>query len=234
MVHRWEKYGFLQPFTRHLAKYQGKTFSLKLTTNYRQHTFFVATIRKIYVPDDSELAEAYRRFKAPASCLSSVLARNRTWSTSFASSRANPAHSEDKLFGLQYPAGESNLVRQFRGLPCFHHTRRATIKCPDLDSNQDHDLRRVGCDPLHHQDRFFSPEPTTGVAPASTGLQDRCLAVRPRRQKQDREESNPVKRLWRPPALPGARSCKADPSCRAWIGALWLPLSGVQHSSKLR
>jgi hypothetical protein len=31
--------------------------------------------------------------------------------------------------------------------------------------------------------------------------------------KQDREEPNPVKRLWRPPALPGARSCKSDPSC---------------------
>jgi hypothetical protein len=36
--------------------------------------------------------------------------------------------------------------------------------------------------------------------------------------QQDREESNPVKRLWRPPALPGARSYKADPSCRTWIG----------------
>src|SRR5487761_1098904 len=34
-------------------------------------------------------------------------------------------------------------------------------KCPDLDSNQDHDLRRVGCDPLHHQDRLFTSEPTT-------------------------------------------------------------------------
>jgi hypothetical protein len=25
-------------------------------------------------------------------------------------------------------------------------------QCPNLDSNQDHDLRRVGCDPLHHRD----------------------------------------------------------------------------------
>ena len=49
--------------------------------------------------------------------------------------------------------------------------------------------------------------------------------------QQDREESNPVKRLWRPPALPGARSCKADPSCRAWVGTLRLRLSGVQRSS---
>jgi hypothetical protein len=33
---------------------------------------------------------------------------------------------------------------------------------PDLESNQDLDLRRVPCDPLHHQD----VEPTTGFAPA--------------------------------------------------------------------
>jgi len=59
-----QKYGFLQPFTKHLAKYQGSTFSLKLTTNYRGHTFFAGTIRRVYVPHDEELAEAYRQFVA--------------------------------------------------------------------------------------------------------------------------------------------------------------------------
>ena len=46
-------------------------------------------------------------------------------------------------------------------------------ECPNLDSNQDHDLRRVGCDPLHHRD---GQGPTAGFAPASSGLQDRRLA----------------------------------------------------------
>jgi len=59
-----QKYGFLQPFTRHLAKYQGSTFSLKLTTTYRGHTFFVGTISKVYVPQDDELAEAFQQFEA--------------------------------------------------------------------------------------------------------------------------------------------------------------------------
>ena len=42
---------------------------------------------------------------------------------------------------------------------CGFENRRASItlarhglKCPDLGSNQDHDLRRVGCAPLHHRD----------------------------------------------------------------------------------
>ena len=78
---------------------------------------------------------------------------------------------------------------------------------PDLESNQDLNLRRVRCDPLHHRDadsnraddwirtsmdRFTKPAP---------------FFVEPRRHKHEREESNLVGRLWRPLALPGARSC---------------------------
>lgn len=58
------KYGFLQPFTRHLAKYQGNTFSLKLYTNHRGHSFFAGTIGKVYVPYDEELAQAYAQMEA--------------------------------------------------------------------------------------------------------------------------------------------------------------------------
>src|SRR5262249_50594185 len=51
---------------------------------------------------------------------------------------------------------ESDLVLQLRRLPCFRHTRRAFPQYPDLESNQDLDLRRVQCDPLQHRDRFKS------------------------------------------------------------------------------
>jgi hypothetical protein len=36
----------------------------------------------------------------------------------------------------------------------IRHTRKAFSfsQYPDLESNQDFDLRRVACDPLHHQD----------------------------------------------------------------------------------
>ena len=63
----------------------------------------------------------------------------------------------------------------------IRHTRRANVtQYPDLGSNQDLDLRRVRCDPLHHRD--VQSELTTGFAPASSGLQDRHLTFRPRRQ----------------------------------------------------
>ena len=84
---------------------------------------------------------------------------------------------------------------------------RFSKQYPDLDSNQDLNLRRVRCDPLHHRDansnraddwirtsmdRFTKPAP---------------FFVEPRRHQHEREESNLVERLWRPLALPGARSC---------------------------
>ena len=52
-------------------------------------------------------------------------------------------------------------------------------------------------------------EPTTGFAPASTCLQDRRLSQSSHVGKHEREESNPVRQLWRLTALPGAHSCKA-------------------------
>ena len=57
----------------------------------------------------------------------SVPARNRTWSTSFAGSRANPAHSRDVLFS-KYLARESNPVLWFRRPPCVPHTRKADCR----------------------------------------------------------------------------------------------------------
>lgn len=46
----------------------------------------------------------------------SVLARDRTWSATFAKSRA--FRHTPRTFVFQHPAEELNLVRQFRGLPC--------------------------------------------------------------------------------------------------------------------
>lgn len=87
---------------------------------------------------------------------------------------------------------------------------RQVDQYPDLESNQDLDLRRVQCDPLHHRDIraddwiCTSINRFTGPAPFS---------IEPRRHvayKHEREDSNPVWRLWRPLALPGAHSCEAQ------------------------
>ena len=84
----------------------------------------------------------------------------------------------------------------------------------NLESNQDQDLRRVLCCPLHHRD-VFKQEPTTGFAPASTGLQDRRLSqsshvgtqARARGVRAPTDRLVAVRQFWRLAALPGAHSC---------------------------
>jgi hypothetical protein len=90
--------------------------------------------------------------------LVSVLARSRTWSSTFAGSRANPPHSEDIT---QSSAPPRNRTRapcaawsgSFEDCHAIRHTRRASSrKCLDQESDLDLDLRRVLCDSLHHRD----------------------------------------------------------------------------------
>ena len=78
-----------------------------------------------------------------------------------------------------------------------------------------------------------SQEPTTGFAPASTGLQDRRLSqsshVGKHTQKHEREESNPVRQFWRLAALPGAHSCEAHGSHRLQTPGLGHGLTVQRH-----
>ena len=87
---------------------------------------------------------------APASL--SVLARNRTWTSTFAGLHAHPAHPEDV-----------NLVAARRGVEPRLAVSKTAVRSgtlagcvnqyPDLDLNQGLDLRRVRCNPLHHRDK---------------------------------------------------------------------------------
>ena len=110
----------------------------------------------------------------------SVLARNRTWSSTFAGSRANPAHPEDNLYCSTPPRSRTPSCGS-EDRRARHHTRRANyfsiptwtrtrawtfggsnaihytigtniIQYPDQESNLDNDLRRIVCVPLHHRD----------------------------------------------------------------------------------
>ena len=88
-----------------------------------------------------------------------------------------------------------------------HTRRRIASQYPDLESNQDLDLRRVRCDPLHHRDKFTRADDWICTS-IIRFTRPPPFSVEPRRQKHECEESNPVRRLWRPLALPGAHSCK--------------------------
>ena len=124
---------------------------------------------------------------APASI--SVLARNRTWTSTFAGLHAHPAHPED-----------GNLLAARRGVEPRLAVSRTAVRSgtlagcvnqyPDLDLNQGLNLRRVQCrsaTPSGHVRaddwirtsicRFTKPVP---------------YLVEPRRHKHEREELNPV------------------------------------------
>ena len=102
----------------------------------------------------------------------SVLARNRTWTSTFAGLHAHPAHPEDE-----------NLAAARRGVEPRLAVSRTAVRSgtlagcvnqyPDLDLNQGLDLRRVQCKSATPSGQT---EPTTGFAPASAGLQNRCLS----------------------------------------------------------
>src|SRR5438874_3463482 len=86
------------------------------------------------------------------SSVTSVLARNRTWTSTFAGLHAHPAHPEDV-----------NLLAAHRGVEPRLAVSRTAVRsgtlagcvnqCPDLGLNQGLDLRRVQCVPLHHRDK---------------------------------------------------------------------------------
>ena len=111
--------------------------------------------------------------------VTSVLARNRTWTSTFAGLDAHPAHPEDIDFLAARRGVEPRLavsrtaVRSGTLAGCVN-------QYPDLDLNQDLDLRRV-----------------------------QCKSSTPSGHEHEREESNPVEQFWRLPALPGAHSCIA-------------------------
>ena len=86
---------------------------------------------------------------APAS---SVLARNQTWTSTFAGLHANPAHPEDVNF-LAARRGVEPRLAVSRTAVQSGTLAGCVNQYPDLDLNQDLDLRRVQCNPLHHRDK---------------------------------------------------------------------------------
>ena len=81
-----------------------------------------------------------------------VLARNRTWSSTFARSCARPSHPEDNdrnRPAAESPTRESNPALRLRRPPCVRHTRGERAECPRQESNLVFDLRGVACRPSH-------------------------------------------------------------------------------------
>jgi hypothetical protein len=117
------------------------------------HNRFAGGCRAVWLQRRSHVTASHL---GPAARHQNVLARSRTWSSTFAGSRANPPHSKD-MFLLSAPPRNRTSSGSFEDCHAIRHTRRAVCslkKYPDQDSNLDLNLRRVRCNPLHHRDRF--------------------------------------------------------------------------------
>ena len=129
------------------------------------------------------------------------------------------------LTGCKYRVRESNPVPQFRRLRCYPAhphgmfsistwSRTRTRAPTGMDAGWS--FRRVLCGPLHHRDMG----PTTRFAPASPGLQNRRLAIRPRRHLAGvqgiRAPMRSIGRCWavlEAACFPEAHSCRPAERC---------------------
>src|SRR4051812_34320554 len=72
--------------------------------------------------------------------LQSALARNRTWSSTFAGSRANPAHPEDNVYASVPRRGIEPRLADSKSAVLIHHTRKAQVARsgiePDLRASE--------------------------------------------------------------------------------------------------
>src|SRR5579872_5926951 len=68
-------------------------------------------------------------------------------------SRVHPPHSEDNYIKQAPHRGVEPRLAAPKAAVLPAHSQGMYRKYPDLDSNQDLDLRRVQCDPLHYRDR---------------------------------------------------------------------------------
>ena len=168
-------------------------------------------LQPVALPSGSSVFRFSGNHLLVATCHGSVLARNRTWSTTFAKSRAfrhTPRtggrmnderqcaaafltiHPSSFILSPSTPPRNRTPSCSSEDCRAVRHTRRAYCqKYPDLDSNQDQDLRGVLCDPLHHRDtraddwtctsiiRFTKPAPNY----SATSAKARVRGVEPRR-----------------------------------------------------
>ena len=142
------------------------------------------------------------------SSVTSVLARNRTWTSTFAGLHANPAHPEDVNLLAARRGVEPRLAVSKTAVRIRHTRRLRKVSRPGFEPGPG-----PSEDPMQSATPSGHTEPTTGFAPASAANQidtaktgaffSRATSA----TQHEREELNPVKQFWRLPALPGAHSC---------------------------
>ncbi len=121
--------------------------------------------------DENRFAGGCRAVWLQRRVVFSVLAKNRTWSSTFAGSRANPAHSEDKSSSVQLPCrGIEPRLAVSKTAVLVRHTRKAFSSFANKPRADDWIRTSI--------DRFtkpvpFSVEPRRHHYPTSTSARSR-------------------------------------------------------------
>ena len=115
----------------------------------------------------------------------SVLARNRTWSSTFAESRA--IRHTPRTFEFFKAAHRGIEPRLAESKSAVRSSTLTSQNCqyPDLESNQDPNLRRVRCVPLHHRDTRADDWICTSMSRFTKAVP---FYVEPRRQIRSRPD----------------------------------------------
>jgi hypothetical protein len=142
-----------------------------------------------------------------------VLARNRTWSSTFAESCARPSHPEDK-HGNRYrnrtarepPTRELNPALRLRRPPCVRHTRgevteRSALARSRTWSSTFGGSRAVRHTPRAQSNRSRRPDSNQHEPAYKAGA---LPFGHVGRRQQGCKDLNPVREFWRLAALPGA------------------------------
>ena len=138
-----------------------------------------------------------------------VLARNRTWASTFAGSCARPSHPEDidrNRTVAEPPTRESNPALRLRRPPCVRHTRGESerVPSPGVEPGLRPSGGRVPSVTRRGHERSRRPgsnrhEPAYKAGASPFGHVG---------GEQGRKDLNPVREFWRLAALPGAHPCK--------------------------
>ncbi len=135
-----------------------------------------------------------------------VLARNRTWSPTFAGSCANPAHSEDLRFNvptIPRPGIEPGLAASKAAVRPSHPRGNSRVPSPGVEPGLRPSESRVPSVTRRGRSRSRRPESNRHEPAYKAGASPFGHVG----GEQGRKDLNPVREFWRLAALPGAHPC---------------------------
>ena len=137
-----------------------------------------------------------------------VLARSRTWSSTFAKSCARPSHPEDVIetgcCRVPHPGIEPGLAASKAAVRPPHSRGKSRVPSPGVEPGLRPSEGRVPSVTLQGRSRSRRPDSNRHEPAYKTGASPFGHVG----EQQGRKDLNPVREFWRLAALPGAHPCQ--------------------------